>query len=277
MATVIVVTNFSASSRNALEYACLFLHNATSRVLLLNIFSFPASFTNEGLAVAALSETMANDEKRLQREYEWVRENHPHINIDTEIRSGNFFDELTNVAAEEDAKLIIMGATGNYTDLLSWDINVVNSFVDLPIPVLVVPAHVHYNPIQKMAFACNYYRKELQLPLRMIRKLVTFTHAQLFIIHVQSPQETITEAGLRNKEMLQQSLADLSPVYYEPEFSNVIVAIDRFVKGENIDLLLVIPTRHGIWYNIFQRSHTKWLVYLNEITVLSLRKGEFLG
>lgn len=277
MATVIVVTNFSASSRNALEYTCLFLNNPTSRVLLLNIFSFPASITNEGLALAGMSETMANDEQRLQQEYDWVRSHFPHINIDTDIRAGNFFDELSKRAAEEDTALIVMGAEGNYTDLLSWDANIINSFIDLPIPVLVIPAHVHYKPIRKIAFACNYFRKELEVPVRMARKLTAFTHAQLFIIHVHAPDEKVTAAGLHNKEILQQSLADLSPVYYEPEFAKVITAIDGFIKEENIDLLLVIPTRHGIWYNIFQRSHTKGLVYLNQIPVLSLRAGvEFI-
>src|SRR5690242_8484121 len=120
MATVIVVTNFSASSSNALEYTCLFLNNPVTRVLLLNIYSFPASITIEGLAIAAMNETMANDEKRLQQEYEWVRERYPKINIDTDLRAGNFIDELRNRAGEEDTAIIVMGAAGNFTDLLAW-------------------------------------------------------------------------------------------------------------------------------------------------------------
>lgn len=70
------------------------------------------------------------------------------------------------------------------------------------------------------------------------------------------------------------TLDDLHPVYFEPEFNTVIVAIDGFIAAENIDMLLVIPTRHGIWYNIFQKSHTKGLVYLNHIPVLALRQQE---
>jgi hypothetical protein len=106
---------------------------------------------------------------------------------------------------------------------------------------------------------------------------VQYTAAQLFIIHVSSPDVVVTEAGLRNKEMLQSNLADMSPVYNDLEFDNVITAIDRFIKEENIDLLLVIPSRQGVWKSFFQRSNTRGLVYLNQVPVMSLRAGaEFI-
>jgi len=274
MSTVIVVTNFSTSSRNALEYACSFLHNAQTRLLLLNIFSFPSTINNDGIAIAALAETFANDERKLQRELEWVQENYPAINIESEMVTGVFLEELQSKIIEEKAVLVIMGTAGNYTDLLSWDANIINSFVDLLTPVLIVPAQVKFEPLRKIAFACNYYRTNLQVPVSMLRRLIQFTKAELFVINVASPQELITEQAIQNKRVLKESLADLSPVYYEPEFNNVITAIDNFVEEESIDMLLVIPTRHGIWYNIFQRSHTKGLVFLNHIPILSLRQEE---
>lgn len=274
MSTVIVVTNFSASSRNALDYTCAFLNNAETKVLLLYIYSFPGTITNDAIAVAAMSETIANDERLLQQEYARVQENYPQINIVPEMVTGLFLEELQNKAAEEKATLVVMGAEGNYNDLLSWDANIINAFVDLPTPVLVVPSQVRFRPVEEIAFACNYYRKDLQLPVSMIRRLIHFTEADLFVINVVAPSEEITSAALHNKQELQESLADLSPVYYEPEFNNVITAIDNFIAAENIDMLLVIPTRHGIWYNIFQRSHTRGLVYLNHIPVLSLRQKE---
>jgi nucleotide-binding universal stress UspA family protein len=274
MSTVIVVTNFSASSRNALEYTCSFLHNAQTRLLLLNVFSFPSTINNNGIAIAALAETFANDERKLQQELEWVQENYPAINIESEIVTGVFLEELQNKVREEQAVLVIMGTAGNYTDLLSWDANIINSFIDLLTPVLIVPSQVKFQPLKKIAFACNYYRKNLQVPVSMLRRLIQFTKAELFVINVVAPQEPITEESIQNKRVLKESLADLSPVYYEPEFNNVITAIDNFVEAEDIDMLLVIPTRHGIWYNIFQRSHTKGLVYLNHIPILSLRQEE---
>jgi hypothetical protein len=273
MAKIIVVTNFSDSSRNALEYACKFLHSPTTSVLLLNIFSFPGLITGDAIAIAAMSETIANDERRLQEEYEWVRSAYTEINIQAEMVTGVFLDELYAKAIEENTVMIIMGADGNYSDLLSWDTNTVDAFIDLHIPVLIIPSTVSFRPVKKIAFAINYYRKNLQMPITVIKRLVHFTKAQLYVINVVSPEEAIDEKAKSYKQALQESLAELSPVYYEPEFRNVFSAIDTFTAVENIDMLTVIPARHGLWHNIFQQNHTKGLVNLNHVPVLSLRQG----
>jgi hypothetical protein len=273
MAKIIVVTNFSDSSRNALEYACKFLQNPTTSVLLLNIFSFPGMITNDAIAIAAMSETIDNDERRLKEEYEWVRSAYPEINIKAEMVTGVFLDELYAKTVEENTRMIIMGADGHYSDLLSWDTNIVDAFIDLHIPVLIVPSTVSFRPVKKIAFAFNYYRKNLEMPVAMIKRLVHFTKAQLYVINVVSPQEVIDEKAKSYKQELQESLAELSPVYYEPGFRNIFSTIDTFTASESIDMLTVIPTRHGVWHNIFQQDHTKGLVYLNHVPVLSLRQG----
>ncbi|HRI22386.1 MAG TPA: universal stress protein [Panacibacter sp.] len=277
MAKIIVVTNFSDASRNALDYACAFLHSSQTNIVLLNIFSFSGSLSGDGIAIAAMSETIANDEQKLQQEYKWVKENYPAVNIQTEMVTGAFMEALQDKTNTEEIALVVVGAGGDYADLLSWDTNIINAFVDLHTPVLVIPRHVSYRPIHKIAFACNYYRKNLHTPIEKIRRLVQFTGAQLFVIHVVAPTEIIDENAQQSKQHLQQSLADLSPQYFEPSFADIITAIDNFTAAENIDLLIVIPTRHGLWHNIFQQNHTKGLVHINHLPLLSLRQeGSFI-
>ncbi|MBO9202245.1 MULTISPECIES: universal stress protein [Niastella] len=274
MSTVLVVTNFSDASRNALEYTCSLLQNTQAHLILMNIYNFPGNMTGDAIAIAAMGEIIEHDAALLEQEYQWVQDHYPSIIIDTEMVTGSFQEELLRKVIETNAVLVVMGTDGNYTNLLSWDTNIVDSFIDLPVPMLVIPSQVRFRPVNKIAFACNYYRKNLQVPVSVIRRLVRFTSASLYVINVVAPHEMISEEALHNKQVLQESLADLNPVYFEPEYNNVISAIDNFTADENIDMLLVIPTRHGIWYNIFQKSHTKGLVYLNHIPLLSVRQQE---
>jgi hypothetical protein len=278
MATVIVVTNFSETSRNALDYTCSFLGHTGIKFLLLNIFSFPAALTSDAISVAAMSETIADDERLLEREYEWAKEHYPGIHIEREMITGNFTEELQDIASDEEAALIVMGAGGKYNDLLSWDTYIIDAFVDLKTPVLIIPSSAAYHPIKKIAFACNYYRKDLQTATALIKKLVQFTEAKLYVIHVVHFSEVVDEAAENNKHSLQQSLAAIEPVYYEPSFDDVVTAIDDFTAAENIEMLIVIPARHGIWYNIFREHHTKGLVHLNHVPIMSLRReGSFIN
>jgi nucleotide-binding universal stress UspA family protein len=274
MSTVIVVTNFSDAARNALDYTCQFLQHAPTRLLLLNIFSFPHTMASDAIAVAALGETIANDEMKLKQEEAYVRANWPGINITTDMVTGTFFDELQRKVIVEDATTVIIGAAGQYNNLLAWDNNILGAFVDLTVPVLIVPAEMKFQSLQKIAFACNYFRKNLQSATALIRRIVQFTKAQLYIIHVVAPQEVVTAESLANKQALQESLADLNPIYYEPAFAQVIMTIDSFTANEQIDMLLVIPSHHGLWHNIFQKSHTKDLLHLNHIPILSLRQRD---
>lgn len=277
MAKVIVVTNFSDASRNALDYTCRFLNNPTSTVLLLNIFAWPGSFTGDPIAIAAMSETIMNDERRLQAEYDWVKENHPQINISREMATGVFIEELRARAIPGETALIVMGAVGKYSELFSWDANIIDAFVDLNTPVLIVPVGMVFKPLEKIAFALNYYRPNLKVPVSMIRRIINFTKAKLYVINVVSPTEVITPESDERRVMLKAGLEDIDPTYYEPAFENVIMTIDNFTASEGIDMLIVIPSRHGIWYNIFQRSNTRGLVYLNHVPILSLhREGQFL-
>jgi hypothetical protein len=52
-----------------------------------------------------------------------------------------------------------------------------------------------------------------------------------------NPAEIVSEDSKNNKRLLTESLADIEPTYYEPEFRNIITAIDNFTAEENINML----------------------------------------
>src|SRR5262245_8582625 len=193
MATVIIVTNFSESSKNALDYTCSFLGHTGVRILLLNIFTFPSALTSDAISVAAMSETIADDEKLLVREYDRVKTNYPDVNIEREMITGDFMEELRNIASDNEAALIVMGAGGTYNDLLSWDANIIDAFVDLRKPVLVIPSKAEYQPVKNVAFVCNYYRQDLETPVSFIKRLIHFTNAKLYVVQVMNPVEMVND------------------------------------------------------------------------------------
>jgi hypothetical protein len=85
MATVICSHELFSLFRNALDYTCSFLGNTGVRILLLNIFTFPSALTSDAISVAAMSETIADDEKMLEKEYEWMKTKYPGV----KHRNGN--------------------------------------------------------------------------------------------------------------------------------------------------------------------------------------------
>jgi len=61
MACVIVLTDFSKSAQNALQYACAFSAASNKiELLLVNIDSVPASYSGDGVSMAAISDALGN-------------------------------------------------------------------------------------------------------------------------------------------------------------------------------------------------------------------------
>lgn len=270
MSSILVVTNLSASSQNALDYACGYVQGKEARIVLLRVFSFSAGFAGEGVSMTALTEVTASDESMLEAEKERILSVYPGLAIETKLVAGQFMDALQEAVAEEDARLVVMGAEGDYNDLMSWDSYVLDAFIDLPVPVMMVPPTLKFTPVKHIAFACNYKREDLYGPVQTLRRIITRTHAQLYFVHVGSG---LSAEELEWKQKWQQELSDLPVTFEELAADNVVSALDEFTKSNHIDLLVIRPHRAGIWAGIFSSSNTRAIAHLNKMPVLALRGG----
>ena len=273
MSTVIIVTNLSAASQNALDYACAFMQGKPVRFVLLRVFAFSAGFAGDGVGVAALSEVSAHDQNVLDTEKERIQTLYPNVEVETRLVAGQFMEALQDEVAGEDVRLVVMGAEGDYNDLLSWDNHMVNAFVDLPVPVLMVPASVHFAGVKQIAFACNYKRDDLYGPVQTLRRLLHRLGSSLHFVHIQKEAGALQPDELEWKHKWEQELADERVTFEELGGDNVVAALDAFSTEKQIDLLAIRPHRAGIWASIFNRSNTRDITHLNTIPVLALRGG----
>lgn len=275
MKTVIVISDFSPSAHNALAYSCEFLkeHQNEVELLLLNIYTIPAMYTLDGVAVATISSTLTEVEERLEEEAEWVKMKYPSVQITTKAVLGGFLESLKNQIEVVDPVLVIMGASGKYDDIWSWDAEILSIFRDLTVPVLTIPQHLSYTHVHHVAFACNFTNINLHTPVLSLKKIVALTGATLHVLYVKDTAKPIQDnARLKQEALIHELLEELTPQYHILQENNVVEAIGHFVKDQSIDMLLVVPRRLGIWEGIFHKSHTKALARFNSTPVLALRE-----
>ena len=270
MATIIVVTDFSESAQNAFKYACAFSAASSNiELLLVNINTVPASYSADGVAMAAISDTLGNRIDKLKEETTGMSEIFPVAKIKYKALIGNYIKSLQELIDEEQAVLIILGTPAAFGEVWSWDIDTLRAMTELPIPVLAVPRDVAYKSIENISFASIPGNLHSASPIESIKKLVKYTGAKLHVVSVVQPQqdeqkEQEAEAALR------EQLQDLNTVYHKINDPHIVEAIGRFVEDEHIDLLVVRPRKHGIWYNLFHKSYAKELAKLNLIPVMAL-------
>jgi len=274
MPTIIVCTNFSDTSRNALLYACSLLQNKGDKahisILLLHIYTISVNYSGDGIALVTIDDALKYAEEDLHTELEWAHQEYPGLQVSGKITTGRLLDGLKEGIEETQASLVILGTGGNYGDLWSWDSNIISALRDLPAPVLTIPPNVAFKPVQNIAFACNLKNVSAQTPFKLIKNLVEFTEAKLHVIYVtvQPVKAGSKEAG--NERWVHEQLEELQPIYHTIYENLVVGAIGRFIENHQIQLLLVIPRKHGLWESLFHKSHTEELARLNRLPIMAL-------
>jgi nucleotide-binding universal stress UspA family protein len=149
---ILVPTDFSKHSENALAYAVAFAEKFASELFLLHVVQDLTLFIPETVAVAPpvappveqLSAAVREALDRVIQQNQLER-----FRARAEVREGNPFSEIVRFARENDIDLIIMGTHG-HTGLVHVFLGSVAEKVvrKAPCPVLTVrhPEHVFVHP-----------------------------------------------------------------------------------------------------------------------------------
>lgn len=271
MSTVIVITNLTASSQHALEYACRLGQKVPARIILLHVFSFSAGVAGEGVTMAALNDVYQYEESAMKQEMDRMKEHYPGIALEARVVAGNFEDTLLEEIVLSEASLVITGAEGDYKDFMSWDNHVLNLFTDLPVPVIIVPSQAEFTGVKNLAFACNYRVDDPDESANILRKLWDLWHCKIHLVFVNKDGRQVTEAEQITQQNWREALQRYEVEFHELGGQDVAQAVDAFCQEQSIDLLAIKPHRHGIWTNLFGTNNTRSFAHLNNIPVLALR------
>ena len=270
--TMIAVTDFSASAANALDYACEFARDSGLQVVVANINNIPTSYAADGLSIAAINDEMDATRYMLDDELARIKDNYPGVTVEGRMATGNFLESLQALKNELGAELVIIGAAGEYSELRLWDDDWLHALVNLSGPVLVIPPGVRYKAFRKVAFAYDYKKVCSAAQTGTIEKLLRLSGASFHIVHVVAEAETNLEP--QKIAAFKEGLNDLNPEFHTIENKFVIRGLAEFVKRDKIDLLLVVPRKHGLWYNLFNKSYTKQLALLKDLPVMVLHDND---
>jgi hypothetical protein len=268
MGLVIAVTDFSASAQNALDYSCAFAREHNHNILLTTIYNIPPSYSGDGLSLASINDALVADKDRLRDELDRVKATCTDISIEAQLIVGGYLDSLTDLHTELHPEVIIIGAEGDYSDLWTWDDDWLHAVLSVPSPVLLVPEKVTFKPYSNIAFACDYKNEYLPTQIDTIKNITRSSASQLHIVHVTPPSELQVNNNAVSE--VKRDLEAISPQYYEVKDRYVIKGLSDFVSRANIDLLIVVPHKHGLWENLMNKSYTEQLALLNNLPILAL-------
>jgi nucleotide-binding universal stress UspA family protein len=183
---------------------------------------------------------------------------------------GGFFMELKTVCDLIKPYVVVMGSQGTTaTERLLFGSHAVHAMQHLMWPLITVPPGVVFSSIRNIGMACDFHKVVDTTPVDEIKLLVNDFHAKLHVLN--TGKETVFDPNVVFESgMLQELLEDLKPEYHFITSKNIDEGILDFAEKNHIDLLVILPKRHGLLEKMIRTSHTKQMVLHSHVPLMAL-------
>lgn len=256
---ILIPTDFSVCSKNAAEYAVRVFGETMVNYHLVHATEMPipmpdGMYTTDG-GLQKLDHELMDTTK------EWFLSlvNQEKSLVTSEVWTGPIAGVVNAVADRVSGDLVVMGTHGmtSREDML-FGSNTSNFIANTKYPVLAVPSHYRFKPINKVLMACELEELEALENLAPVFEILQLQHAELEIfkvydkVHVETTVEE--EYNLRKLDDYFASVTHHFEEGLAPDPEAGI--LDRLDRG-NFDMLVVFPRHRSLLSGLFHRSVTK--------------------
>lgn len=274
MNTIVAPTDFSASSVNAVNYAADLALLTGYSLSVLHVCIVPIA-VGDAMPVVTTGELYSDAEKQMDKlKQELTARTENRLKIVTEIRQGSIISEIYNYCHSANPWLVIIGGekAGSFERLLLGG-RTTDAIRHLQWPLIIVPSDVKFRAIRRIGLACDLKNVEETIPLKQVEELVRTFKAELYVLHVSTqPGEQFDEEIIEQTESLRDILQHLNPHYKFINDSNVETGIDEFAQRHHVDLLIMLPKRHGFLHRLFYNSQSKKMVLNSHVPLVSIHE-----
>lgn len=276
MKNILLPTDFSENSWNAIEYAIHFYEKTDCHFYLLHVdrpvavSTTPSIYgvTTDVLSFTSISSSRAQLKHMLDRISKQFPENKRHRFISLSD-SGSFIETIRRQVHERNIETIVMGtkgATGLKKLLLGS--NAGDVITKVKYTALIVPENAKYTPVNEIAFPTDYSLSYEIGHLHPIAEILERCHATLRILHISKKSETLTATQQRNKEFLVEYFLRQTVSFHQLTNSKIEEAIQCFVESSNINLIAMVAKNLNYSQQILFHSKIKNISYHIDIPFL---------
>ncbi|WP_299396905.1 universal stress protein [uncultured Gelidibacter sp.] len=260
MKNILLPTDFSENSWNAIRYAMNLFKNDVCTFYLLNTYTpviyhveyvlgYPAQF---GIEDTIRNTSQQQLETLKQRIYETFGKN-PNHDIQEMARFDFLISGIKDFMDTHTIHMIVMGTTGatGAKEVLfgSHTVQVINN---VKCPVLAIPEGFEYKTPTAILLPTDYGITFQKDQFSSLLALAKAQNSKIEILHVLT--SVLSEVQLKNKAALQQLLSQENYEIHEVQGDHVMDGIINFQDKNAIDMLVMINNKKSFFENILFKS-----------------------
>jgi nucleotide-binding universal stress UspA family protein len=261
MKRILLPTDFSENSWNAIAYAMQLFKNEECTFYLLNAYTpviyhveyvlgYPAQF---GLADAIKNTSQENLNHLVLRISEEIK-NNPKHKIETYARFDTLISGIREFVDSHNIDLIVMGTKGaTGAKEVLFGSNTIHVFKELKCSILAVPSNFSFEAPHEILFPTDLAVSFKNSHFTILKSIVKSNHARLNSMHVSVGYD-LSELQKRNMMKLEAMFKNSAYLFHEVKNMNIVDAINEFQIKHKINLLVMINNKHSFFENLFFKN-----------------------
>ncbi len=279
MKNILVPTDFSENSFNALKYSVQLFKKHRCTFYLLHVNPVPI-YSNMGTAIKPSEfrpQNGALEESRIKLK-DWVGRiqeilpNTKHTFLSHTVHD-YFVDAIKREVYNRGIDLIVMGCKGaSEVKHAALGTNTGNVITKVKCALLAVPEEAIYQKPMRIAFPTDYHLGYDINVLENLLGIVQLNQSALHIVHYSRRKEDLSQDQLTNKEFLDDYFKDVEHSFFSLGGSNLDGAVDSFSEERSIDMIAMVAKNLNFFQKILFKPALDEISYHTKIPFFILHE-----
>lgn len=270
--TIIYPTDFSICAQNAMDYAIAIAKAMKCTIKMVHYMDTSGVLEMEANPIRLLREIeimKKKAEQQLKKIAVKILKND--VDCQTEVLNGDRLSWLITYLEKEKPNLIVMGTRGNNSlENKLFGSQTYKVIKKTDIPTLAIPEKATFKHLQKIIFATDYQKSDID-NLKFLIKIAEYYKTAIDVVHVTDVNLTKTEkhhymSDLKNEvsKSIGYNKLDIKLLYS----TKVAERLDTLLKESDADLLVLVARKRNFIDYLFSKSLTKSMVYHTQTPLL---------
>lgn len=279
MKNLLLPTDFSGNSRNAISYTLQLYREEECHFTLLHAYKVNEYEEDSMLTPIPskldLKKAKEKTEQKLNRLVEDLKQE-----TDTQLHSFNVIsinNKLVSAVKEQLSitmpELIVIGTHGHTgSDEIIYGSNTRSLMEEITnCPILAVPAHIRREKINEIVLA-NSFKVELAPgDLRFLINLSGKEAAPIRVLHIME-EGGLSQEQKENKKSLKEKLKTVEHSFHNIEFLSIPLGIYAFTESRGSGIIAFLNKKHSFFENIMLNPLYQNLAHYSKVPVLVLHQ-----
>lgn len=274
MKNILLPTDFSNNSKNAIHYTMHLFKNELCTFYILNVQKASRYTTDDLMSAPAntsIHQTVIGDVKKKLSIFEdelkttYANENYRFFSLtDYDV----FVDAIRQAVKANNIDLIVMGSNGatGASEVL-FGSNTLKVIRKIPCPVLIIPEGYSFTQPQTVLFAIDYGDHFVTKGIEPLTDILNKNKASLRILKIKE-DDTLTIAEFDEKKQMKEFFKENNHTFHSIINVPTALAINSFVQIMDVDMTAIFIKQETFMDRFFKGSETSKISYGTRVPLL---------